>query len=58
MATGNQNAKQQSTSNLMFDPNAHRKDTLKQFKEFCRLFELRYDASYPDPPKTSMDAAV
>ena len=43
MVTRNQNATQQSSSNL--DPNTHAKDTLKQFKEFCRLFELRCNAS-------------
>lgn len=47
-----------SGSNLHFDPDSHPKDTLKQFREFCRLFELRYDAQYPDPPQTSMDAAI
>jgi hypothetical protein len=49
---------QTATVSLNFDPDAHPKDTLKQFREFCRLFELRYDAQYPDPPKSSMDAAV
>ena len=48
----------QSTANLCFDPDAHPKDTLKQFREFCRLFQLRYEAQFPDPPKSSMEAAV
>ena len=47
-----------SGTNLHFDPDSHPKDTLKQFREFCRLFELRYDAQFPDPPKSSMDAAI
>ena len=47
-----------SASNLHFDPDSHTKDTLKQFREFCRLLEFRYEAQFPDPPKTSMDAAV
>ena len=47
-----------STGNLVFDPDTHPKDTLKQFKEFIRLFQLNYDARFPDPPKASMDHAV
>ena len=49
---------QTSGANLCFDPDSHPKDTLKQFKEFCRRFQLRYEAQYPDPPKSSMDAAL
>ena len=48
----------QATANLYFDPDSHPKDTLKQFREFCRLFKLRYEAQFPDPPKMSMEAAV
>ena len=31
---------------------------MKAFEEFTQLFELRYDAQFPDPPKFSMDAAI
>ena len=43
---------------IFFDPDKHPEDTLKSFEEFCQVFELRYDAQYPDPPKVSMDAAI
>ena len=43
---------------LWFDPDEHAKETLKAFNHFCRTFELRYSAQYPDPPKTSMDGAI
>ena len=43
---------------LYFDPDEHPEDTLKAFEEFIKVFELRYDAQYPDPPKVSMDAAI
>ena len=43
---------------LFFDPDQHPEDTLKAFEEFTQLFELRYDAQFPDPPKFSMDAAI
>ena len=43
---------------LFFDPDQHPEDTLKAFEEFTQLFELRYDAQFPDPPKVSMDAAI
>jgi hypothetical protein len=47
-----------STSTLYFDPDLHPDDTLRAFDEFIQSFELRYDAQYPDPPKTSLDAAI
>ena len=47
-----------NTAHLCFDPDAHPTDTLKSFLEFCRIYELRYDAQFPDPPKTSLDAAI
>ena len=47
-----------ATGHLVFDPEAHPKDTLKQFREFCRIFQLRYAAQFPDPPKSSMDHAL
>lgn len=43
---------------LFFDPDKHPEDTLKAFDEFTQLFDLRYDAQFPDPPKVSMDAAM
>ena len=43
---------------VFFDPDKHPVDTLKAFEEFVELFELRYDAQFPDPPKVSMDAAL
>ena len=49
---------QTESAHLYFDPDSHPKDTLKQFREFCRRFHLRYDAHFPDPPKSSMDTAV
>ncbi|CAB4023368.1 Hypothetical predicted protein [Paramuricea clavata] len=47
-----------STSTLYFDPDLHPDNTLRAFDEFIQSFELRYDAQYPDPPKTSLDAAI
>ena len=47
-----------STSTVYFDPDLHPDDTLRAFDEFIQNFELRYDAQYPDPPKTSLDAAI
>ena len=44
--------------NLIFNPEDHPSDTLKAFDEFKTLFEFRYDAEFPDPPKVSMDAAI
>ena len=43
---------------LFFDPEQHPEDTLKPFEEFTQIFELWYDAQYPDPPKVSIDAAI
>ena len=43
---------------LFFDPDQYPEDTLKAFEEFTQLFELGYDAQFPDPPKVSMDAAI
>ncbi len=45
-------------SELFFDPSNHPDDTLKAFDEFTQLFELRYDAQFPDPPKVSLDGAI
>ena len=45
-------------SDLYFDPNDHPDETLKAFDNFTQMFELRYDAQFPDPPKVSLDAAI
>ena len=36
-------------SEIFFDPSEHPDDTLKAFDEFIELFQLRYDAQFPDP---------
>jgi hypothetical protein len=38
---------------LYFDPDIYPDDTLKAFNKYIQLYELRYDAQYPDPPKVS-----
>ena len=43
---------------LFFDPDRHPDDTLKSLVEFVQDFEHRYAATYPDPPKVSLDAAI
>ena len=48
----------ESKPSLFFDPDHHPDDTLKSFVEFIQDFELRYSATYPDPPKVSLDAAI
>ena len=45
-------------NHLYFDPDDHPGDTLKAFEEFIGLFELRYEAQFPEPPRVSMDAAL
>ena len=45
-------------SDLFFDPTQHPDDTLKSFNDFVQMFELRYEAQFPDPPKVSLDAAL
>ena len=44
--------------NIFYDPEKHPTDTLKSFKSFCSRFDLRYNAQFPDPPKTAMDGAI
>ena len=46
------------TEVIFFDPDQQTKDTLKTFKSFCTRFQLRYEAQFPDPPKTAMDSAI
>ena len=43
---------------LYFDPDLHPDDTLKSFVEFVQDYELRYSATYPDPPRVSLDSAI
>ena len=47
-----------SNTQVYFDPDDYPNDTLKSFKEFAKVFELRYNAQYPDLPKMSLDAAI
>lgn len=47
-----------SATPLFFDPDCHPDDTLKSFGEFAQDFELRYSATYPDPPKVSLESAI
>ena len=39
-----------SSNQVYFEPDEHPEDTLKSFDEFIKVFGLRYDAQYPDPP--------
>ena len=54
----NNNNNKQPQSTLFFDPDEHTDYTLKAFNDFIDLFELRYNAQFPDPPKLSLDAAL
>lgn len=47
-----------SSNQVYFDPDEHPEDTLKSFDEFIKVFGLRYDAQYPDPPKVSLESAI
>ena len=47
-----------AASALFVDLDDHPEDTLKAFNEFIQVFELRYNAQYPDPPNVSLDAAI
>ena len=48
----------QSYQKVHFDPDLYPDNTLKAFNEFIQIYELRYDALYPDPPKVSLDSAI
>ena len=54
----NTNNNRRPQSDLYFDPNDHPDETLKAFDNFAQMFELRYDAQFPDPPKVSLDGAI
>jgi hypothetical protein len=43
---------------LYFDPDIYPDNTLKAINKYIQLYELRYDAQYPDPPKVSLDAVL
>ena len=43
---------------LQFDPDQHPHATLKAFNEFIEQYEFRYEAQYPEPPKSIMDGAI
>lgn len=47
-----------SNTQVYFDPDQYPGDTLKAFEEFTKVFDLRYNAQFPDPPKTSFEAAL
>ena len=44
--------------NTLFDPDRHTEEALKSFNEFVQMFDLRYKANYPDPPRASMETAI
>ena len=43
---------------VFFDPDKHPDATLKAFEEYIIDFGLLYDATYPEPPKSSMEMAI
>ena len=43
---------------IYFDPNQHPSDMCKAFKNFCTRFNLRYNAQFGEPPRTTMDSAI
>ena len=43
---------------LCFTPDDHPDATLKAFDEFVQVYELRYEAQHPDPPRVSIEAAI
>ena len=51
-------ANEPRSQQVFFSPDEHPEDTLKAFEEFTKIFNLRYDAQYPDPPKVSLEAAI
>ena len=55
---GTANKETQSSNSLLFDPNEYPKNTLKAFNDYVELFELRYNAQFPNPPKILLDSAL
>ena len=47
-----------ASNSLFFDPDEYPENTLKAFNDYVELFELRYSAQFPDPPKVSLDSAL
>ena len=45
---GTANKEPQSSNSLFFDPNEYPENTLKAFNDYVELFELRYNAQFPD----------
>ena len=43
---------------LVFNPDDHPSDTLKQFNQFYQSYALRYNAQYINPPKNSINSAI
>ena len=43
---------------MYYDPDIYPDDTLKAFNEYIQMYELPYDAQYPDPLKVLLDAAI
>ena len=52
------NKEPQSSNSLLFDPDEYPENTLKAYNDYVELFELRYNAQFPDPPKVSLDSAL
>ena len=48
----------QSSNLLFFDLDEYPENTLKAFNDYPELFELRYNAQFPDPPKVSLDSVL
>ena len=48
----------QSSNSLFFDLDEYPENTLKAFNDYLELFELRYNAQFPDPPKVLLDSVL
>ena len=55
---GTTNKEPQSSNSSFFDLDEYPKNTLKAFNDYVELFELRYNAQFPDPPKSLLDSAL
>ena len=55
---GNTNKEPQSSNSSLFDLDEYPKNTLKPFNDYVELFELKYNAQFPDPPKFSLNSAL
>ena len=45
-------------TNLQFDPDLHPHSTLKAFNEFIEQYEFRYEAQYPEVPRSVHETAL